>query len=110
MTIAGTVSELCEIHDKNFMPNPKTIYKYIELANVKSNRNISTPDEILGEELPTRARRMLKKGQVIISSIEGSLRNCALITEELDGALCSTVFFVIDSKKFNSETLLVLFK
>ncbi len=110
MNIAGTVGELCRIHDKNFMPKPKTIYKYIELANVELNGNISTPDEILGEELPTRARRIVKSGQVIISSIEGSLQNCALITEENDGALCSTGFFVIDSKNFNSETLLVLFK
>ena len=110
MTIAGTVGELCKVHDKNFMPKPKTIYKYIELANVETNGNISTPDEILGEELPTRARRIVKKGQVIISSIEGSLQNCALITEENDGSLCSTGFFVIDSEDFNSATLLVLFK
>ena len=68
------------------------------------------PDEILGEELPTRARRIVKAGQVIISSIEGSLQNCALITDELDGALCSTGFFVIDSENFNAATLLVLFK
>ena len=105
MTIAGTVGELCKVHDKNFIPNPKTIYKYIELANVELNGNISTPDNILGEELPTRARRIVKSGQVIISSIEGSLQNCALITEENDGALCSTGFFVVDSKNFNSETL-----
>lgn len=110
MTSAGTVSELCKLHDKNFTPKPKTIYRYIELANVESNGNISTPDEILGEELPTRARRIVKAGQVIISSIEGSLQNCALITDELDGALCSTGFFVIDSGNFNAATLLVLFK
>ncbi|MBQ3335974.1 MAG: N-6 DNA methylase [Selenomonadaceae bacterium] len=110
MTAAGTVGELCKVHDKNFSPKPKTIYKYIELANVATNGNISTPEKICGEELPTRARRIVKAGQVIISSIEGSLQNCALITEENDGALCSTGFFVVDSKIFNSETLLVLFK
>lgn len=110
MTNAGTVCELCKLHDKNFMPNPKTVYRYIELTNVESNGNISTPDEILGEELPTRARRIVKAGQVIISSIEGSLQNCALITDDLDGALCSTGFFVIDSGNFNAATLLVLFK
>ena len=45
-----------------------------------------------------------------ISSIEGSLQSCALITDELDGAICSAGFYVVDSDKFNSETLLVLFK
>jgi restriction endonuclease S subunit len=110
MTIAGTVGELCKVHDKNFMPHDKKIYRYIELANVELNGNISMPDEILGEDLPTRARRFVKAEQVIISSIEGSLQNCALITDELDGALCSTGFFVVDSKVFNAATLLVLFK
>ena len=52
----------------------------------------------------------MKTGQVIVSSIEGSLQSCALITDELDGAVCSTGFYVIDSNRINSETLLVLFK
>ncbi|MBO4780672.1 MAG: restriction endonuclease subunit S, partial [Selenomonadaceae bacterium] len=110
MTIAGTVDELCKVYDETFMPKPNQIYKYIELANVLANGNISTPDKIIGADLPTRARRKVNAGQVIISSIEGSLQNCALITEENDGALCSTGFLVIDSKIFNSATLLVLFK
>ena len=110
MTVAGTVGKLCKIHDRNFLPKPKEIYRYIELANVETNGNISTPDAFVGADLPTRARRIVKAGQVIISSIEGSLQNCALITNENDGALCSTGFFVIDSYNFNSATLLVLFK
>jgi len=42
--------------------------------------------------------------------IEGSLQSCALVTEEYDGALCSTGFYVLRSSQINSETLLVLFK
>ena len=60
--------------------------------------------------MPSRARRFVKAGQVIISSVEGSLEKCALITEEFDSSICSNGFYVIDSKKINSETLLVLFK
>ena len=63
-----------------------------------------------GSELPTRARRIVHTGQVIISSIEGSLQSCALVTPEYDGALCSTGFYVVDSDVYNSETLLMLFK
>jgi len=33
-----------------------------------------------------------------------------LINDDLDNALCSTGFFVINSEKINSETLLVLLK
>ena len=63
-----------------------------------------------GKDLPSRARRKVSRGQVIISSVEGSLQSCALITDEYDGALCSTGFYVLDSDRVNSETLLVLFK
>ena len=46
----------------------------------------------------------------LISSIEGSLQSCAIITEEYDGALCSTGFYVLSPRIINSETSLVLFK
>jgi restriction endonuclease S subunit len=64
----------------------------------------------IGEELPSRARRLIAETDVIISSIEGSLDSCALVTKEYDSALCSTGFYVLRSDKINSETLLVLFK
>ena len=36
--------------------------------------------------------------------------SCAVVTEEYNNALCSTGFYIINSSKINSETLLVLFK
>lgn len=47
---------------------------------------------------------------MIVSSIEGSLDSCALVTDEYDGALCSTGFYVLKSHQHNPETLLTLFK
>lgn len=105
-----TVRTLCNVYDKNFEPEKTVQYNYIELANVGSSGDITGSDKNYGIDLPSRARRVVHKGQVIVSSIEGSLSSCALITDEFDGALCSTGFYVIDSEKINSETLLILFK
>lgn len=102
--------ELTEIKDSNFTPEQERQYRYIELANIGGNGNISTPTQDLGKNLPTRARRMAKEGDLIISSIEGSLNSCALITKEFDSCLVSTGFYVLKAKDINSETLLVLFK
>ena len=99
-----------EIQDKNYTPKQEKQYHYIELANIGSNGNISTPTQDFGKNLPTRARRIVKEGDVIISSIEGSLSSCALITKEFDSCLVSTGFYVLRSKHINGETLLVLFK
>ena len=105
-----TVLSLCNLHDKNYNPDAKQTYQYIELADVGQSGDISDVDIQYGSDLPTRARRIVKSGQVIVPSVEGSLQSCALITDEYDDVLCSTGFYVLDSDCINSETLLVLFK
>lgn len=101
---------MCNLHDKNYNPDAKQTYQYIELADVGQSGDISDVDIQYGSDLPTRARRIVKSGQVIVPSVEGSLQSCALITDEYDDVLCSTGFYVLDSDCINSETLLVLFK
>ena len=110
LNTSETVLSLCNLHDKTFVPKDKELYSYIELADVGQTGDISTVDTQYGADLPTRARRIVKSGQIIVSSVEGSLQSCALITDEYDGALCSNGFYVLDSDCINSETLLVLFK
>lgn len=102
--------ELIEIKDSNFTPKAKEKYRYIELANIGANGSISVPLEEFGKDLPTRARRIVKEGDLIVSSIEGSLSSCALITQEFDNCIVSTGFYILKSLHINSETLLVLFK
>ncbi|WP_139453173.1 restriction endonuclease subunit S [Campylobacter armoricus] len=103
-------SNIISNKDSNFTPKNNENYNYIELANIGNNGNINAPISDLGKNLPTRARRMVSKGDIIISSIEGSLSSCALITQEFDKHLVSTGFFVLNSKLLNGETLLVMFK
>lgn len=101
---------ICNIKDRNFDPLDNENYNYIELADIGNTGDISGCTNAKGIELPTRARRKVNEGDVIISSIEGSLESCALITKKYDEALCSTGFYVINSGAINSQTLLVLFK
>ena len=110
---AGGVALLCEvctIQDGNYTPEAKQAYRYIELADIGKSGDIIGCLCEKGEDLPTRARRLVLTGDVIVSSIEGSLGSCALITEDYNHALCSTGFYVVRSSQINSETLLTLFK
>ncbi len=104
------LDEIVRVKDKNFQPKDEVTYRYIELANISANGNINGFIEAQGKELPTRARRKVNAGDVIVSTIEGALSSVALINDDLDNALCSTGFFVVHSEKINSETLLVLLK
>ncbi|BCX15113.1 MAG: hypothetical protein KatS3mg097_005 [Candidatus Parcubacteria bacterium] len=74
--------------DKNF--------KYVELEHINTSIGIIDEDmEILGKEAPSRARRILKAGDVIVSSVEGSLEKVALVHKEQEGYLASNGFFPI---------------
>ena len=106
----GALKDLVTIKDRNFNPNEKQQYQYIELSNITGNGEISDCMFEEGQDLPTRARRNVFTGDLIVSSIEGSLSSIALIGQHYDQALCSTGFQVIKSKILNSETLLVLLK
>ncbi len=104
------LGKICWINRQNVKPEDNSIYKYIELADVKHNGEISGCTIDKGINLPTRARQTVKTNNVIVSSIEGSLDSCAMISPEYDGAFCSTGFYVVESDKISSETLLVMMK
>lgn len=104
------VKNICNLKTQNFQPQDDVIYNYIELANIGSNGVIKDVTLNEGKDLPSRARRIVKTNDVIVSSVEGSLASCAIIPKEFNNAICSTGFYVINSKNINSETLLLLFK
>lgn len=88
---------------------PDTSFKYVELADIDASIGIiKSASEIKGEEAPSRARRILKKGDVIVSSVEGSLEKVALVDEEYEGSLASTGFFQFRGRGLQPEVLLVL--
>ena len=100
----------CKLKDANYTPKDNQTYRYIELSNIGNSGEITGASLDLGCNLPSRARRKVSKNDVIVSSIEGSLASCAIVSEQYHQALCSTGFYVVSSKKINSETLLMLFK
>ena len=104
------LGNLVYIQDSNFRPEEEIEYSYIELADIGINGEITECMISVGKNLPTRARRRVEMGDVIVSSIEGSLDRIALVGQQYDQALCSTGFHVLKSKAIYPETLLVLMK
>ena len=84
--------------------------RYVELADIGVCGEIEGCTDAMFGELPSRARQRMATGQVIASSIEGSLDRCALVAPEYDKALCSTGFHRFCSQDINPETMLLLFK
>jgi hypothetical protein len=90
---------------------PENEIEYVELSNI--NESIGTIEDssrILGKDAPSRARMVLHKGDVIASSVEGSLDKVALVPEEYDGAIGSTGFFVLRPRNIEPGYLLALMR
>lgn len=104
------LAQACTNKGLNFNPDDQQEYQYIELSNIGKSGEINGCIVNQGKDLPSRARRKINTNDVLISSIEGSLDSCALVTHGYENALCSTGFYIINSNSINSETLLVLFK
>ena len=95
----------------NSLTQPDKTFRYVELSNI--NTSIGIIDgytETSGKEVPSRAKRVLKKGDVIVSTVEGSLGKVALVSKEREGCLASSGFFQFRSEDLLPEVLLVIAK
>lgn len=108
---AKPMSEIVQNVAATFVPQTDKKYRYIELANI--NASIGVIDgftEVSGKEAPSRARRLLKAGDAIVSSVQGSLGKVALVGKEHAGDIASTGGFQFRSTYVLPEVLLVLAK
>jgi restriction endonuclease S subunit len=85
-------------------------YCYIELADINATLGIiNSSNELFGKDLPSRARREVRAGDVIASAVVGSVDKAALVNLTHEGYLASTVFFHFRPKNgIHSEFLLML--
>ncbi len=93
--------------DDKVTPDATKQYAYIELSNITLGGQISIPEITMGNALPNRARQKIINKDLIVSSIEGSLDNIAIVNNKQDNLLCSTGFYILREKQINTETLYV---
>lgn len=70
-------------------------FKYIDISNVSSTGRITFGEEIAFCEAPSRARRIIKKRDIIVSTVRTYLRAIAFIDFEPTNVIVSTGFAVL---------------
>ena len=76
--------------------NPTDPFLYIDISAIdRGAKTVSGTKTLVGAEAPSRARRAVAAGDVIVSTTRPNLNAVALIPPELDGAVCSTGFCVL---------------
>jgi len=75
---------------------PDDPFVYVDLSSVdRELKEITAPQGMTGAEAPSRARQLLKSGDVLVSTVRPNLNAVAHVPDELDGATGSTGFCVL---------------
>lgn len=77
-----------------------TFYKYIDLSSVDRNDfSITAPQTIDKNNAPSRAKQIVKYGDVVFATTRPTLRRVCKINDDYNGQICSTGFCVLRPKK-----------
>ncbi len=75
---------------------PARDFEYVDVSSVSADRlAITSTTTVRGPGAPSRARKLLREGDVIFATIRPTLRRVAMVPGSLDGQLASTAFCVI---------------
>lgn len=101
------LGEVCDI-DKESLSNktdPNYEFDYISLSDVDSDCFETTTSKQTFRTAPSRARRIVKQGDVIISTVRPNLQAFTLIKDKVNDLIVSTGFAVLTPKQIISEYL-----
>lgn len=76
--------------------SPHATFVYVDLSSIdRETKEIVAPQDMTGTDAPSRARQLLKAGDVLVSTVRPNLNAVAVVSDDLDGATGSTGFCVL---------------
>lgn len=76
--------------------NPTKEIKYVQFSNIEKRLgDVTGYYELLGGEAPSRAKQMVKEGDVICARVKDSEENIAIIPKKINDGIVSTGFIVL---------------
>ena len=97
-----TLNEVCDINPDTANPTelyPNSHFNYIDISCVENESGkFLGPNKTATVEAPSRARRSVREGDVLMSTVRPNLKAFALLSEVPDRAIASTGFAVLRAK------------
>lgn len=76
--------------------SPDKPFRYIDISAIdKDAKRITSAPELLGAQAPSRARKAVRAGDVLVSTVRPNLNAVAVVPDDLDGQIASTGFCVL---------------
>ena len=94
------LQDVSDIDPENFSSNMAPDYKfnYISLEQVDSGKLLGYSEEVF-RTAPSRARRILRNGDVLMSTVRPNLMAHLFFQNQISNAVCSTGFAVLRAKR-----------
>lgn len=93
------LEDICFINKLSVSENTNDFYfKYIDLSSVDNGRIFFPNDFINFKSAPSRARRKVKNGDILLATVRPNLKGFAYIDFNADEFICSTGFAVLTPK------------
>jgi len=97
------LSEVCEINRKTAEPTKlfgETDFVYIDISSVENGTgNLNYDNKIISSKAPSRARRIIQNGDVLLSTVRPNLKAFVYLENLPSKALASTGFAVLTAKE-----------
>ncbi|MDM0983745.1 restriction endonuclease subunit S [Clostridium perfringens] len=99
------IDDLCKVNSKslNSKTEPNLVVNYIDIESVSTGK-INNIKQMIFSQAPSRARRVVKKNDVIMSTVRPYLKAFVKVKSSLNNLVCSTGFAVLEvNEGVNSE-------
>ena len=103
------LSALCNINTNTIDPAKmfgENAFTYIDISSIENNTGkIETSNEVIGLDAPSRARRIFKRGDILMSTVRPNLKAFGYVDFDPDNCVASTGFAVLSPKNICGKYL-----
>ncbi len=91
------LSDICEkVGTIDPRESPEKKFTYIEISSIdKTKQKITQVEHFLGKDAPSRARQLIKTGDILFSTVRLYLKKISIVDEAYDNQIASTGFCII---------------
>lgn len=99
--LAQTLGDLCApTEQRDPRRDPGRTFRYVDIAGIDRKAKTIMPPQVLpGSEAPSRARKVIRRDDVLVSTVRPNLNAVAMVPKELDGEIASTGFCVLRANR-----------
>ena len=94
---AATIADVCEPAElRDPRQDPAGKFHYVDISGIdRTCKAIAEHQTLSGADAPSRARKAIRKGDVLVSTVRPNLNAVAMVPAYLDGHIASTGFCVL---------------